>query len=94
MVMPATGEADALRCRNQRLGEVVVVDFGDLTAVAADQELGLMVMRMTRLLDATDGCGKSFNAVHQTLFLQGFQGAINGRRRRCARRARNWSNSL
>ncbi len=75
----ADREADTFRRCRQRLGKGVVLEFGDAAAMSTNQELGGVVVRVAVLLDAADECGETLDSVHKALFLQKFQGAIDGR---------------
>ena len=70
----ADGEAQPFGRIVQCVGELVVFQFSDPAAGAADQELRGVVVVLIR--DTADEGGQAFQFVDQALFLQEFQGAI------------------
>lgn len=74
----AEGEAEAPGGVFESMGKFVVLEFGDLAAGAADEELrGVVVVLIG---DAPDEGGQTFELVDEALFLEEFERAVDGGR--------------
>ena len=60
------------------MGEAGVFEFGDAVAGLANQELGGVGMVVAVGIDATDEGGEPFEAMDKALFLEEFEGAVDG----------------
>jgi len=72
------GEADVFGGVDEGVGEVVVFEFGDFAAGAADQELGGVTVAVAVFFDAADEGGEALEAVDEALFAEEIEGAVDG----------------
>jgi hypothetical protein len=78
---PLEGEAHAFGCGPQRVGDIVVLDFDDVAALHADQELGGVVMAgkmiMRGFVDAADKRRQPFDTMDEAMGHQKIQSPID-----------------